>query len=159
NLVNALGRFGRSRREEFFGPVIGVTGSAGKTSTKEFVAAALSPLGSVLKNAGNRNTEYKSPLVWAELESRHRAAVVEMSMRGFGQVAHLAAVSEPNIGIVTNIGHAHAEMVGSREGIARAKAELLEALPPTGNAVLWAEDDFVSELKKKSRAPVSTFGM
>ena len=158
NLVNALGRFGRSRREEFFGPVIGITGSAGKTSTKEFVAAALSPLGPVLKNAGNRNTEYTSPLVWAELESQHRAAVIEMSMRGFGQVAHLAAVSEPNIGIITNIGHAHAEMVGSREGIAKAKGELLEALPPSGNAILWAEDEFLSVLKARSRAPVLTFG-
>lgn len=158
NLVNGLGRFGRSRREEFFGPVVGVTGSAGKTSTKEFVAAALSPLGVILKNEGNRNTEYTSPLVWAELEPRHRGAVIEMSMRGFGQVAHLAAVSEPNIGIVTNIGHAHAEMVGSRDGIARAKAELLEALPPSGNAIIWAEDEFVDVLKSRSRAPVLTFG-
>ena len=158
NLVNALGTFGRSRREEFFGPVLGITGSAGKTSTKEFVAAALSPLGPILKNEGNRNTEYTSPLVWADLEPQHRAAVIEMSMRGFGQVAHLAAVAEPNIGIVTNIGHAHAEMVGSREGIARAKAELLEALPPTGNAILWADDEFLSVLKSRSRAPVMTFG-
>ncbi len=158
NLVNGLGRFGRSRREEFFGPVIGITGSAGKTSTKEFVAAALSPLGPILKNTGNRNTEYTSPLVWAELDNTHRAAVIEMSMRGFGQVAHLAAVSEPNIGIVTNIGNAHAEMVGSREGIAKAKSELLEALPPTGNAIIWAEDDFTDLLKGRSRAPVLTFG-
>ena len=158
NLVEALAKFGRGRREEFFGPVIGITGSAGKTSTKEFVAAALSPLGAILKNEGNRNTEYTSPLVWADLESKHRAAVIEMSMRGFGQVAHLAAISEPNIGIVTNIGHAHAEMVGSRDGIAKAKAELLEALPPTGNAILWAEDDYIATLRSKSRAPVLTFG-
>jgi UDP-N-acetylmuramoyl-tripeptide--D-alanyl-D-alanine ligase len=158
NLVEALGRYGRSRREEFFGPVIGITGSAGKTSTKEFVAAALSPLGPILKNAGNRNTEYTSPLVWAQLEPKHRGAVIEMSMRGFDQVAHLAAVSKPVIGIVTNIGHAHAEMVGSREGIARAKAELLEALPPNGNAIVWAEDEFLEVLKSRSRAPISTFG-
>ena len=158
NLVEALARFARGKREEFFGPVIGITGSAGKTSTKEFVAAALSPLGPILKNTGNRNTEYTSPLVWAELEPTHRAAVIEMSMRGFGQVAHLAAFSEPNIGVVTNIGHAHAEMVGSREGIARAKSELLEALPPTGNAILWAEDEFLDFMKSRSRAPVVTFG-
>lgn len=158
NLVDSLGRFGRSRREEFFGPVVGITGSAGKTTTKEFVAAAMSPLGPVLKNEGNRNTEYTSPLVWADLESKHRSAVIEMSMRGFGQVAHLAAVAEPNIGIVTNIGHAHGEMVGSREGIARAKGELLEALPPTGFALLWADDEFLGVLKSRSRAPVSTFG-
>ena len=158
NLVEALARFARGKREEFFGPVIGITGSAGKTSTKEFVAAALSPLGPVLKNSGNRNTEYTSPLVWAELEPTHRAAVIEMSMRGFGQIAHLAAFSEPNIGIVTNVGHAHAEMVGSRAGIAKAKGELLEALPPTGNAILWAEDEFLDDLKARSRAPILTFG-
>jgi UDP-N-acetylmuramoyl-tripeptide--D-alanyl-D-alanine ligase len=158
NLVNGLGRYGRSRREEFFGPVIGITGSAGKTSTKEFVAAALSPLGPILKNEGNRNTEYTSPLVWADLDNVHRAAVIEMSMRGFGQVAHLAAVAEPNIGIVTNIGHAHAEMVGSREGIARAKAELLEAIPTSGQGIVWAEDEFAGVLKRASKAPVLTFG-
>lgn len=158
DVVEALALFAKSKREEFFGPVVGITGSAGKTSTKEFLAAALSPLGRVLKNQGNRNTEFTSPLVWAELEPDHRAAVIEMSMRGFHQVEHLAAFSRPTIGIVTNIGDAHAEMVGSREGIARAKAELLESLPINGHAIVWAEDDFVDVLKSRSRAPVQTFG-
>ena len=158
NLVRSLARFARSRREEFFGPVVGITGSAGKTSTKEFVAAALSPLGPVLKNEGNRNTEYTSPLVWADLEPKHRAAVIEMSMRGFGQITHLASFTEPNIGIVTNVGHAHSEMVGSREGIAKAKAELLEALPQNGTAIIWAEDEFREVLESQSSAEVKTFG-
>lgn len=158
SVVEALALFARSKREEFFGPVVGITGSAGKTSTKEFLAAALSPLGRVLKNEGNRNTEFTSPLVWADLDPDHRAAVIEMSMRGFHQVEHLAAFSRPTIGIVTNIGDAHAEMVGSREGIARAKSELLESLPSNGYAIVWAEDDFVELLKSRSRAPVETFG-
>jgi UDP-N-acetylmuramoyl-tripeptide--D-alanyl-D-alanine ligase len=158
NLVEALASFGKSKRAEFDGPVIGITGSAGKTSTKEFVAAALSPLGPVLKNVGNRNTEYTSPLIWADLEPSHKAVVVEMSMRGFGQVAHLADIAQPNIGIVTNIGHAHAQMVGSREGIAKAKAELLQSLPPTAVSILWAEDEYLDTLRSYSAAPVQTFG-
>jgi UDP-N-acetylmuramoyl-tripeptide--D-alanyl-D-alanine ligase len=86
------------------------------------------------------------------------AVVVEMAMRGFGQIAHLARFSRPTIGVVINIGHAHVEMVGSRAGIAEAKGELLLALPPTGTSVLWAEDDFLSELRKRAPGPVMTFG-
>lgn len=158
SVVEALARFAASARAEFTGPVIGITGSAGKTSTKEFVAAAVSPLGPVLKTHGNRNTEYTVPLLWAELEPKHQVAVVEMSMRGFGQIRHLASFSKPTIGLVTNVGFAHIEMVGSREGIAEAKAELLEALPEDGFALLWAADAFLKLLKSKTRAQVRTFG-
>jgi UDP-N-acetylmuramoyl-tripeptide--D-alanyl-D-alanine ligase len=159
SLVEALAKLAKAQRDTFNGPVVGVTGSAGKTTTKEFVAAALSPLGPVLKTEGNRNTEYTAPLLWAELSQEHHAVVVEMSMRGFGQVAHLAAFSRPTIGVITNVGYAHMEMVGSRTGIATAKAELLQALPPEGIAVLWQEDEFLNFLREKA-APlrVLTFG-
>jgi UDP-N-acetylmuramoyl-tripeptide--D-alanyl-D-alanine ligase len=156
--VQALGRMALHFRSQFDGPVIGVTGSAGKTTTKEFIAAALSPLGPVLKTEGNRNTEYTAPLLWAEMEPGTKAVVVEMSMRGFGQVAHLAEFSQPNIGVITNVGYAHIEMVGSREGIARAKGELLEALPSEGTAVLWSDDPFLGTLSDISPCPVKTFG-
>jgi UDP-N-acetylmuramoyl-tripeptide--D-alanyl-D-alanine ligase len=158
NLVYALAKFASSKRQEFNGPVIGVTGSAGKTSTKEFVSTALSPLGPILKTHGNRNTEYTVPLIWAELKPEHRAAVIEMSMRGFKQVAHLAAFSKPTIGIITNIGYAHIEMVGSREGIAEAKGELLEALPEDGFAVLPVADPYLGILIGKTSAQIRTFG-
>jgi UDP-N-acetylmuramoyl-tripeptide--D-alanyl-D-alanine ligase len=158
SLVQALADFGLSRRKEFEGPVVGVTGSTGKTTTKEFTAAALSPLGLVLKSTGNRNTEYTSPLVWASLDPEHRAVVVEMGMRGFGQVAHLASLSRPTIGIVTNIGTSHVEKVGTREGIARAKSELLQALPREGRAVLWQEDQYLDTLRIAAPCPVRTFG-
>jgi UDP-N-acetylmuramoyl-tripeptide--D-alanyl-D-alanine ligase len=159
NLVDALAKMASTFRERFQGPVVGITGSAGKTTTKEFVAAALSPIGDILKTEGNRNTEYTAPLLWTELAPEHRAVVVEMSMRGFGQVAHLASFSEPTIGLVTNIGYSHLEMVGSRHGIAVAKAELLEALPDSGTAILWQSDDFLDFLKERAGArKVLTFG-
>lgn len=159
NLVEALAKMANNYRHRFYGPVIGITGSAGKTTTKEFVAAAVSSKGPILKTAGNRNTEYTVPLLWAELTPQDQVAVVEMSMRGFGQVAHLAAFSEPQIGLITNIGYAHMLQVGSREGIADAKGELLEALPESGVAILWHEDDYLDRLKSKTQAKVLTFGV
>jgi len=159
NLVDALARLGSSYRAEFMGPVIGVTGSAGKTSAKEFIATALSVLGPILKTPGNRNTEFTAPLAWADSDIDTAAAVIEMSMRGFGQIRHLAEISKPDIGVVTNIGHAHIETVGDRDGIARAKGELLEALPDDGAAVLWQEDDYLSRLKEiAGERAVLTFG-
>lgn len=158
NLVDALAKFGSSLRNEFAGTVVGVTGSAGKTTTKEFIAAALSPKGTVLKNRGNRNTEYTSPLIWTEQASGDWAAVVEMGMRGFDQIKHLAKISRPNIAVITMVGTAHIEKVGSREGIARAKGEILEHVEPEGHAIFWAEDDFLGQLKGMARSTVSTFG-
>lgn len=158
NLVGALAAYAKSVRSQFRGPVVGVTGSAGKTTTKELIAAALSPLGPVLKTEGNRNSEYSSPLLWSELNSDTRAAVIEMGMRGFGQIAHLCSFTKPIIGVITNIGVSHIEMVGGQDGVARAKGELLQALPLNGHAVLWAEDPFLDRLRTLSRAPVSTFG-
>jgi UDP-N-acetylmuramoyl-tripeptide--D-alanyl-D-alanine ligase len=157
-IADALASFALSRRKEFAGPVVGVTGSTGKTTTKEFVAAALSPLGSVLKSEGNRNTEYTSPLVWADLRAEHKAVVVEMGMRGHGQIAHLASFSRPTIGIVTNIGTSHLEKVGSREGIVEAKSEMLHALPRDGTAVLWQEDLYLESLRSACECRVRTFG-
>ncbi|MCH7945241.1 MAG: UDP-N-acetylmuramoyl-tripeptide--D-alanyl-D-alanine ligase, partial [Armatimonadetes bacterium] len=158
DLVSALAKFAAGKRKQFDGPVVAVTGSTGKTTTKEFCAAALSPLGKVLKSAGNRNSEYTSPLVWAELEEGHKAAVIEMGMRGFGQIAHLASFTLPTVGIVTHVGTAHIEKVGSREGILRAKGELIQALPTEATAVLWHEDDYISDLRRLARCRTLTFG-
>jgi UDP-N-acetylmuramoyl-tripeptide--D-alanyl-D-alanine ligase len=142
----------------FSGPVIAVTGSAGKTTTKELIAAALSHRGPVLKSIGNRNTEYTSPLIWADRTPTHWAVVVELAMRGHGQIRHLAEVHRPNVGVVTNVGTAHVEMVGSRAGIAAAKGELLESLPSDGIAVLWQEDEYLGDLTARCACPVATFG-
>lgn len=183
SVVAALARMARSFRDEFDGPVIGITGSAGKSSCKEFLASALAPLGRVLKTEGNRNTEYTAPLMWAELREEGRGArdegcapstfdpqpftavVVEMGMRGRGQIAHLASFSKPTIAVITNIGVSHLSELGSRVAIARAKAEILEALPEDGIAILWAEDDYLALLTDIAlRAPggssrrIMTFG-
>jgi len=158
NLVQALAKMALRYRMQFVGPVVAITGSAGKTSTKEFAAAALAPLGLVLKTSGNRNTEYTVPLIWTEYDSTQITAVVEMSMRGFGQIRHLASFSRPSIAVITNIGYAHMEMVNNRQGIADAKGELLDALPKNGIAIVWYEDDFKAALRAKCSGPVYTFG-
>ncbi len=159
SVVDALADLGRHFRSKFSGPVVGVTGSAGKTTTKEFVAAALAQCGPVLKSQGNRNTEFTSPLLWTDLTSETKAVIVEMAMRGFGQIGHLASIAKPNIGIVTNVGYAHLGQVGSREGIAMSKAELLRALPPEGTAVLWNECEFLDFLREESpEGQARTFG-
>ena len=159
NVVEALARFGRSLRDEFARPVIGLTGSAGKTTTKEMLAGALSPLGTVVRTPGNRNTEYTSPLLWAEVGPETQAVVVEMAMRGFGQIAHLARISKPTVGVITNVGYSHLLQVGDRAGIVRAKGELLEALPPGATCVLPADDDYLPQLREiAGERPVLTFG-
>jgi len=176
-VVGALARMALSFRRDFEGPVVGITGSAGKSSAKEFVAAALSPLGRVMKTEGNRNTEYTAPLMWAELplsasgssrgegvgvwaESGQPAAVVvEMGMRGLGQIRHLASFSKPSIALITNIGVAHLSELGSRDNIARAKSEIFESLKADSTAIFWAEDDYAGFLRDQAReAKVRTFG-
>lgn len=159
NVVEALAQMGRSYRREFPGPVVGVTGSAGKTTTKEMVAEALSPLGAVLATVGNRNTEFTAPLLWPESNTgEYRSAVIEMGMRGFGQIAHLASFSQPQIGIITNIGWSHLELVQNRQGIATSKAELFQSLPSDGLAIAPHEDDFVDFLREQAPCSVETFG-
>jgi len=158
DLIKALGNLGRSIRDEFTGPVIGVTGSNGKTSVKEMIAATISPLGTVLKTEGNYNSEFTSPLVWTQLEPNHKSAVIEMGMRGYGQIDHLASISKPTIGVITMIGSAHIEMVGSREGIANAKSEMLAHLQSPKTCVFWQEDAYLDILKSHATGPIVTFG-
>ena len=146
NVVDALAKLALSFRDEFHGPVVGITGSAGKTTTKEFTASACESLGEVLKTIGNRNSEYTGPLLWPELTPDTKVVITEMGMRGFGQIAHLAAFNKPTIGVVTNIGYSHVELVESREGIAKAKGEMLAALPADGVAVLFSEDEYLGNL-------------
>lgn len=139
--------------------VVGITGSNGKTSTKELCSAALEVRHRVHRTAGNLNTETGVPLTLLDLEPEHEVAVLEMGMQRAGEIARLAALARPAIGVVTSIGSVHAEnfLDGSR-GIARAKAELLEALPPDGLAVINADDPFFEGLAAQSRAPVTGYG-
>lgn len=157
-VVDALARMASNLRDRFSGPAVAITGSAGKTTTKELIAAALSPLGPVLKTEANRNTEYTAPLLWLSAKPSDAAVVVEMGMRGPGQIAHLASFAKPTVGVITNIGVAHIELLRSRDAIAKAKAELLDSLPRDGTAILPAEDDYVETLRQHAPADVATFG-
>src|SRR6266542_1828257 len=139
--------------------VIAVTGSNGKTSTKEMVAAILSRHFNVLSTQGNLNTETGVPLTILGLEPHHSALVLEMGMQRPGDIGRLAALARPVIGIVTNVGIVHIEFFNSREELARAKGELVAALPEAGLAVLNADNEFYPLLVQMTSARVAGFGI
>src|SRR5437762_9933557 len=138
--------------------VVAVTGSNGKTSTKEMVAAILSRHFNVLRTQGNLNTETGVPLTILSLEPHHSALVLEMGMQRPGDIGRLAALARPVIGIVTNVGVVHMEFFGSHEELARSKGELVAALPEEGLAVLNADNEFHQLVMQMTAARVTTFG-
>src|SRR5437773_8794147 len=138
--------------------VVAVTGSNGKTSTKEMVAAVLGRHFNVLRTQGNLNTETGVPLTILSLEPHHSALVLEMGLQRAGDIAQLAALARPVIGIVTNVGVVHIEFFISREELARAKGELVAALPEEGLAVLNADNEFYPLLAQMTTARIASFG-
>ena len=134
--LQAYQQLGRWWRDRINIPVIGVTGSVGKTTTKELIAAVLATEGRVHKTFGNFNNEIGVPKTLLELDTEHAYAVVEMAMRGEGQIRELTQIARPNIGVITNVGTAHIELLGSEEAIARAKCELLAEMPEDSVAIL-----------------------
>jgi len=134
--LNAYQQIARWWRDRFDIPVIGITGSAGKTTTKELIAAVLATRGKVHKTHGNFNNEIGVPKTLLELNSTDEFAVVEMAMRGRGQIATLTQISRPTIGVITNVGTAHIELLGSELAIAEAKCELLAEMSPDSIAIL-----------------------
>lgn len=151
-----LARFHRCR---FQLPLIAVTGSNGKTSTKDMIAAVLSMKLNVLRTEANFNNEIGLSQTLLQLDGSHQAAVVEMGMRGRGEIAELASIALPTIGVVTNVGETHLERLGTVENIAAAKAELIEVLPVSGFAVLNADDQFVQAMQQKTAAQIRTFAV
>ena len=139
--------------------VVGVTGSNGKTSTKEMVAAVLSRRFNVLRTQGNLNTETGVPLTLLALEPHHTALVLEMGMQKPGDIGQLAALAKPAVGIITNVGVVHLEFFASREQLARSKGELVAALPEGGLAVLNADNEFFPLLAQMTPARIATFGV
>lgn len=154
----ALQDLARFHRLRFDIPVIAVTGSNGKTTTKDMIAAVLSARERVLKTEGNFNNEIGLPLTLLRLTAEHTAAVVEMGMRGLGQIAQLADIACPTMGVVTNVDQTHIELLGSVEAIAAAKGELATAIPASGCVVLNADDNHVLAMAQKATAKVRTFG-
>ena len=138
--VRALGALARAWRVELDATVVAITGSVGKTSTKELTAALISMERSVLASRGNFNTEIGLPLELLRAPARTEVLVLELGMRGRGQIAELASISQPDVGVITNVGPVHLELLGSIEGVAAAKAELVEGLRPRGISVLPADE-------------------
>ena len=139
-------------------PVVGITGSVGKTSTKDLTAAALGAGRRVTANERSFNNEQGLPWTVANAPIDTGVLVLEMGMRGPGQIADLCDIAQPTIGVVTAVGHAHTELLGGLDGVATAKGELVEALPADGTAVLNADDIRVAAMASRTRAQVITYG-
>ncbi len=156
--VSGLHAIAAGWRSRFDPLVVGVTGSIAKTSTKEAIAAVLGTLFTTLKNEGNQNNEIGLPLTVLRLGPEHDAAVLEMGMYVGGEIADLARIGKPSIGVVTAVQPVHLSRIGSLRAIERAKGELLEALPPNGTGVLNADDPIVRRMHVRTVARTMTYG-
>jgi UDP-N-acetylmuramoyl-tripeptide--D-alanyl-D-alanine ligase len=156
--LQALQILANAVRRLWAGPLIAVTGSTGKTTTKETIAHVLSSRFRVLKSEGNFNNHFGLPLMLLKLEPEHDAAVVELGMSHLGEIAALAQIAEPDTGVVTNVAPVHLEFFSSVAEIARAKYELIESLPAGGAAVLNADDEYVSQFGRDFKGRVITYG-
>ncbi len=160
--VSALGRLARHQVDELVTGglvVVGVTGSSGKTSTKDLLAAVLEPLGPTVAPRGSFNTEVGVPVTALEADASTRHLVVEMGARGTGHIDYLCGITPPRIGVVLNVGAAHAGEFGSKEATARAKGELVAALPADGVAVLNVDDPLVAAMAGLTGARVVRVGV
>jgi UDP-N-acetylmuramoyl-tripeptide--D-alanyl-D-alanine ligase len=155
----ALQHLGAAVRRMWGKPLIAVTGSAGKTTTKEAIAHLLSSRYRVLKSRGNLNNHFGLPLQLLKLEPEHEIAVIEIGMSHAGEIAALARLAQPDCGVVTNVAPVHLEFFESVAAIARAKYELIESLPAQGSAVLNADDEYVAHFGQDFRGRVITFGL
>ena len=149
NTLEAYQQIARWWRDRLDIPVIGVTGSVGKTSTKELIAAVLGTKGKVLKTQENFNNEIGVPKTLLQITPEHDYAVIEMAMRGKGEIALLTNIARPTIGIITNVGTAHIGRLGSRKAIAEAKCELLAQMPETSIAILNYDNSLLMETAKE----------
>ncbi len=154
----ALADLARGHRQSFSGPLIAITGSNGKTTTKELCAGILDNVGSTLATRGNLNNNFGVPLTLLRRCEDDVYAVIEMGMNHRGEIATLAAIAQPTIGILTNVGSAHIEFLGSREAIAEEKGDLFAALPADGIAVVGLDEPTAFAQSKRTRARVITFG-
>jgi UDP-N-acetylmuramoyl-tripeptide--D-alanyl-D-alanine ligase len=156
--LDTLQRLAGSFRARFSPTVVGITGSVGKSSTKEMIAAILSLRLVTLKSERSLNNEIGLPLTLLELRPEHQAVVLEMGTYGVGEIALLARIARPQVGVVTNVSHSHLERMGSIETIARAKSELPAALPAAGLAVLNGDEPLVRAMAEVTAAPVLFYG-
>ena len=156
--VQALGRLAASVRRDLAARTIAVTGSSGKTSTKDLIAAVLVAAGRTVSPVGSFNTEVGLPLTILGAPADTEFLVLEMGMRGRGHIAYLVDIAAPHIGVVTNVGSAHMELLGSHAQIALAKSELVQGLPETGTAILNGDDALVRDMARLTSAHVVLVG-
>ena len=142
----ALKKLAKAYREKFSIPVVQVTGSVGKTTTKDMISAVLFSRFRVLKTPENRNNDIGTPLTLLQLTAEHEAAVIETGMNHFGEIRYLGEMVQPDVAVISNIGDAHIEFLGSREGILQAKCEIFENLKPEGLAVINGDDPLLDTL-------------
>lgn len=157
--LRALGDLALWWRHEQRVSVAAITGSAGKTTTKEMSAGILGIGAFTLKNEGNFNNLVGLPLTLLMLVSDHRKAVLEMGMNRPGEIARLTEIADPDVGLITNVGRAHLEGLGDIRGVARAKVELIEAISSESQVLLNGDDDLLMEVAKPFRKKVSTYGL
>ncbi|MGB7584063.1 MAG: UDP-N-acetylmuramoyl-tripeptide--D-alanyl-D-alanine ligase [Terriglobales bacterium] len=155
----ALQTLGTAVRRLWAKPLVAVTGSTGKTTTKDAIAHVLSRRFRVLRSEGNFNNHFGLPLMLLRLEPEHDIAVVEMGMSHAGEIAALARIAQPEVGVVTNVAPVHLEFFNSIAEIARAKYELIASLPTIGTAILNDDDEYVSQFGRDFRGKVVLYGM
>jgi UDP-N-acetylmuramoyl-tripeptide--D-alanyl-D-alanine ligase len=155
----ALQKWAAHWRQQYQVRVVGVTGSVGKTTTKEMIYSVLSQRFRTLKSEGNYNNEIGLPLTLLQLMPHHQRAVVEMGMYALAEIACLAEIAQPAVGVVTNVGPTHLSRLGTLERIAQAKRELVEALPPWGIAILNGDDERVMAMADHTSARVVRYGL
>ncbi len=156
--LKALQALAADHRSKFKIPVIGITGSVGKTTTKDMLASILSREMKVLKNEENFNNEIGVPLTLLKLTKKHKAAVIEMAMQALGEIELLARIARPTIAIVTNIGESHLEFLKSKKNIARAKSEIFAHLGRKDHAIINADDEYFEHLMSNVKCQMSNVG-
>lgn len=156
--VQGLGKIAKYHRHNLSAKVIGITGSSGKTSTKDLLAATLQQFGKTVAPPGSFNNEIGLPSTILDADKNTDYLVLEMGMRGIGHIDYLCEIATPDVAAVLNVGSAHLELLGSRAAIAKAKSEILGRLKPTGTAILFADDPLVADLAKDLKSKVISFG-
>ena len=159
NTLAALQKIAQHLREQIDIPFIAVTGSNGKTTSKEMIASVLETKYAVLKNEGNYNNHIGVPLTLLKLMPSHDISVLEMGMSGLGEIRRLCEIAKPNTGVLTNISGVHLEFLGSIEKVKEAKGELVESIDEKGTVILNFDDPLVKDLKKKVRGKLITYGI